>query len=692
MGSSSRRSGIPKTLRAKAAVNARNIFSELKRRNVYRVAVAYAVIGWLLIQVTTQVFPFLEIPNWAIRFVILLTALGFPVALIIAWAFELTPEGIKRTGEIEPGPRSRNRTWIYIVVIGGAISIGLFFLGRFTAGSGQRASDGVPGKSIAVLPFENLSEEKGNAYFAEGIQDEILTRLAKIADLKVISRKSTQRFKSSTDNLPDIAKQLGVANILQGSVQKAADQARVTVQLINALNDSHLWAETYDRKLIDVFQVESDIAQKIAASLEAKLTGREMHDIMAGGTKNPEAFDAYLRARALVNKQSLDRLDKIIQFCRRAVELDPNYAEAWATLAIAEAEKYFIPDTTQMQLEQARNAAGIALRLAPESADAHAAMGMFYYYCLQDFDRALAELTVAHERAPNDGNILAAIGLVQRRQGKLVDSIKVQQQGAKLDPLNEDIWVNLGRSYRGIREFDRAHTMFDRALTIIPNDTDVLRKKAETYLAQGDINASSRLVSGSKFSPRTIIGGGVRPQSFYVQWHLDRGQFDDAITQLASTLATEKNLPPLLVAIAHTRLGDLHLLKGDGTESQALYLEAERDLKTLRAQGENGLILVDTLIEVEARLGHRHEVEHEANTLLERTRKDAWRFPLSEEVVARAYAILGDADRAIPLLKDALSAPCQEALTPALLRLNPLWDPLRNDPRFQELIVEKKNL
>jgi TolB-like protein/cytochrome c-type biogenesis protein CcmH/NrfG len=604
----------------------------------------------------------------------------------------MTPQGMKRTEDLSPDefiPQWSKRKFVALIVSVAVIAGGLFAFQLWRTHSSSTAVN-VPQKSIAVLPFENLSEEKGNAYFAEGIQDEILTRLAKIADLKVISRKSTQRFKSSPDNLPQIAKQLGVANILQGSVQKAADQARVTVQLINALNDSHLWAETYDRKLIDVFQVESDVAQKIAASLEAKLTGREMHDITAGGTKNPEAFDAYLRARALVNKQSLDRLDKIIQFCRRAVELDPNYTEAWATLAIAEAEKYFGPETTQMQLERARNAAETALRLAPDLADAHAAMGMFYYYCLQDFDRALAELTVAHERAPNDGNILLAIGLVQRRQGKLDDSINVQQQAAKLDPLNEDIWVNLGRSYRGIREFGRAHAMFDRALTINPNDTDILGQKAETYLAQGDLDSSWRLVSGFKFSPRTIIGGGVRPHSFSVQLLLDRRQFNDAIALLSSTLATEKNLPPLLVAAAHARLGDLHLLKGDSAESQALHLQAQRELKTLRTQGDNGLFLVDTLIELEARLGHKHEVEHEADTLLQRTRKDAWRIPLSEEVVARAYAILGDADRAIPLLKDALSAPCQEALTPALLRLNPLWDPLRNDPRFQELIAQKR--
>jgi TolB-like protein len=257
-------------------MNLGSFFSELRRRNVYKVAVAY-VVGWLLIQIATQTFPFLEIPNWAIRLVIMLLALGFPIALILAWAFELTPQGIKRTESTddELTKRSRNRAWVYVVLVAGLLSIGLFLLGRYTAPSKESTLADVPQKSIAVLPFESLSEDKANAYFADGIQEEILARLSKIADLKVISRTSTQRYKSAPANLREIAQQLGVSSILEGTVQKSADQVRITVQLVNALNDSHIWAETYDRKLIDVFEVESDVAQKIAASLEAKLTGRE---------------------------------------------------------------------------------------------------------------------------------------------------------------------------------------------------------------------------------------------------------------------------------------------------------------------------------------------------------------------------------------------------------------------------------
>jgi TolB-like protein len=285
-----------------------NFFAELKRRNVYKVAVAYAVVGWVIAQVATQIFPFLEIPNWIVRLVIVLIAIGFPIALVIAWAFEATPEGIKRTEVADAMPMAtgqKKHAWIYVVVIGAAVSVALFFLGRYTARNIAGASNReLPPKSIAVLPFENLSDDKSNAYFTEGIQEEILTRLSKIADLKVISRTSTQKFKSAPTDLSEIAKQLGVANILEGSVQKASDQVRISVQLINALNDSHLWAETYDRKMIDMFGVESDVAQKIAGSLEAKLTGKEKAAVEERGTSNSQAYETYLHAIALRDAQA----------------------------------------------------------------------------------------------------------------------------------------------------------------------------------------------------------------------------------------------------------------------------------------------------------------------------------------------------------------------------------------------------
>jgi TolB-like protein len=272
-----------------------SFFSELKRRNVYKVAIAYVIAGWALSQGIAQVFPVFDVPNWVIRVIVLLIIVGLPIALVLAWMFELTPQGIKRTEIADAMPaaaRRKKHAWIYVVVIASAISIGLFFLGRYSASHGtplQGESVTVPQKSIAVLPFDNLSRDPDNAYFTEGVQDEILTRLAKVADLKVISRTSTQQFKSAPEDLPRIAKQLGVAHILEGSVQKAGEQVRVNVQLINAMTDAHLWADTYDRKLTDIFAVETDIAKTVADTLQAKLTGSEKSSMAKTPTVNPEA-------------------------------------------------------------------------------------------------------------------------------------------------------------------------------------------------------------------------------------------------------------------------------------------------------------------------------------------------------------------------------------------------------------------
>src|SRR6202040_1793788 len=315
-----------------------NFFAELKRRNVYKVAVAYAVVGWLLVQVATQVFPFFEIPNWGVRLVVLAIVIGFPIALVMAWAFETTPQGIKRTEVADAMPMSavqKKRAWIYIVVICGAIAVALFFVGRYTSANKTASPNDISNKSIAVLPFDNLSDDKANAYFAEGIQDEILTRLSKIAALKVISRTSTQKYKSAPDNLRDVGKQLGVANLLEGSVQKIANAVHVNVQLIRAATDEHLWAESYNRKLDDVFAVEGEVAKAIADQLEAKLTGAEERAVTAKPTQNAAAYDAYLRAVATDNAQTLETTKRVADLYAEAVQLDPQFALAWARLAVA---------------------------------------------------------------------------------------------------------------------------------------------------------------------------------------------------------------------------------------------------------------------------------------------------------------------------------------------------------------------
>src|SRR5947207_1648195 len=391
-------------------MNFANFFAELKRRNVYKVAVAYAVVGWLIAQISTQIFPFLEIPNWVVRLIIVLIAIGFPIALVIAWAFEATPEGIKRTEIADAMPAvagQKKHAWIYVVIVGAAISVALFFLGRYTAQSREggrppATAGSLPQKSIAVLPFDNLSRDPDNAFFAEGVQDEILTRLAKVADLKVIARTSTQKFKNAPENLPEIAKQLGVMNILEGSVQKANDQVRVNVQLINAVTNAHLWAEIYDRKLTDIFAVESDIAKTIADTLQAKLTGSEMKMMTKTPTANTEAYELHLKGRFFWNKRTGADLKRAIDYFNQAIAKDPNYALAYAGLA----DSYtllsvFSAASPQDSIPQARVAAKKALELDNTLAEAHASSGRILSGYDYDFERAIAEFERAIQLNPN---------------------------------------------------------------------------------------------------------------------------------------------------------------------------------------------------------------------------------------------------------------------------------------------------
>src|ERR1700730_14340904 len=440
-----------------------NFFEELKRRNVYKVAVAYAVVGWLLAQIATQIFPFLEIPNWVVRLVIVLIAIGFPIALVIAWAFEATPEGIKRSEDVDPSAASRapkKHVWIYVVVIGAVVSFALFFLGRYTAGNKNAATSAneLPAKSIAFLPFDNLSRDPDNAFFAEGVQDEILTRLAKVADLKVIARTSTKKFKSAPDDLRDVAKQLGVMNILEGSVQKANDQVRVNVQLINALTNAHLWAEIYDRKLSDIFAVQSDIAKTVADTLQAKLSGSEKQMMAAQPTSNTEAYDLYHKGRSLWGKRAGDNIPKAIAFYEQAIARDPNYALAYAGLSSAYILAPFYTGADRRESNaKAKEAALKALRLDPNLSEAHLGLGKVLFFSEIDWAGAMREYKRAIELKPNDagahhwfGNdTLAALGQFE-------EAIAEGRRAVELDPLSIVINADLGATFYYARRYDES--------------------------------------------------------------------------------------------------------------------------------------------------------------------------------------------------------------------------------------------
>ena len=451
-----------------------NFFAELKRRNVYKVAVAYAVVGWVIAQIATQIFPFLEIPNWVVRLVIVLIAIGFPIALVIAWAFEATPEGIRRTEDVDLNAQKRapkKHAWIYVVVVGAAFSIGLFFVGRYSVRNIAGAAGAeLSAKSIAVLPFDNLSRDPDNAYFAEGVQDEILTRLAKVADLKVISRTSTQRFKSAPSDLREIAKQLGVMNILEGSVQKANDQVRVNVQLINALTDAHLWADTYDRKLIDIFSVESEIAKTIADTLQAKLSGSEKQMMAAAPTTDTTAYELYHKGRSLWEKRSGDNIPKAIAFYEQAIARDPNYALAYAGLSSAYIILPFWAGVDRLDAySKAKDAALKALRLDPNLAEAHLALGKVLFFSEIDLPGALREYQRAIELQPNDATAHHWLGNdALSALGRFEEAIAQGKRAVELDPLSPVINTDLGTTFYYAHRYEESAKQLRKTLEIDP--------------------------------------------------------------------------------------------------------------------------------------------------------------------------------------------------------------------------------
>ena len=457
-------------------------FAELKRRNVYKVAVAYAVIAWLLVQIATQVFPFFEIPNWAVRLVVLVLIAGFPVALVFSWAFEITPEGIVRESDVESGksiPHHTGKKIVAITIVLAIIAAGLLAFRLFgpklvvpqhdASPARAEVATAIPEKSIAVLPFDSLSEDKSNAYFAEGVQDEILTRLAKVADLKVISRTSTQHLKSVPDNLPQIARQLGVAHVLEGSVQKANDQIRVNVQLINALTDTHLWAETFDRKLTDIFAVESEIAKTIADTLQAKLSGSEQHAIAARPTENTEAHQLYLKGRFFWNKRTGDDLKKSIEYFEQAIAADPNYALAYAGIADA---YVWLPGYTAGAprdcYPKAKAAATKALQLDDTLAEAHTTLALAIW--LYDFDssQAIREFQRAIELNPNYAIAHQQYGnnTLPHWAGSTTRSSRESEPSSWI--LSLVINTDLGSDYFYARRYDEAIAQLHKTLEMDP--------------------------------------------------------------------------------------------------------------------------------------------------------------------------------------------------------------------------------
>ena len=450
-----------------------NFFAELKRRNVYKVAVAYGVVAWLVIQAASIFLPAFNAPQWAMQIIILILVVGFPIALAFSWAFEITPKGIVRESEVNPNASITHHTGrkiIALTIVLAVIATGLLIFQFIRARSTSSSAVTISNKSIAVLPFDNLSGDPQNAYFSEGVQDEILTRLAKIAELKVISRTSTQRFKSTPNDLRQIAQQLGVANILVGSVQKANNQVRVNVQLINALTDAHLWADTYDRKLTDIFAVETEIAKAVADVLQAKLTGSEQHVIAARPTENTEAHQLYLKGRFFWNKRTGSDLKKSIDYFQQAIAADPNYALAYAGVA----DGYvWLPGysvgTPRDCYPKAAAAAKKALELDSTLAEAHTSLALAIWFYDFDSSQAIREFERAIELNPNYAIAHQQYGnTTLPASGRFDDAIAEGKRAIELDPVSLVINKDLGDDYNYARRYDEAIAQLHKTLEMDP--------------------------------------------------------------------------------------------------------------------------------------------------------------------------------------------------------------------------------
>ena len=653
-------------------------FEELQRRKVYRVAAAYIIAAGFIIQIGSAVFPAWELPNWSLRLVVVFLLIGFPIALILAWAYDVTPQGIRVTTKTAAETHLR-RNLIILITIGAIISAAAGFLLL------PRASAHKIDKSIAVLPFENLSDEKETAYFADGMQDDILTNLSKIGDLKVISRTSVMSYRGSgTHNAREIGKTLGVATLLEGSVRRIGNRVRVNVQLINADNDEHIWAEDYDRDLTDVFAIQSDLAKKISATLQAKLSRNEKARLDRRPTENPDAYLLFIQAERYATGPDMfsDDSRKAEQLYEQAIKLDPNFAAAFACLSMVESWAYHTFDPTPARRERARVTADQALRLQPDLPEGHLALGFSYYYGNRDYERALAEFEIAKRDLPNEAQAYMAIGAIQRRQGKWTESTANFERATTLDPKNTSFLFNLGFSYVAQRNFEIADRIFDRALVAAPQAFSAhALKGVVAILWKGDGKAAENQLASA--APPTDSGGLVISTRVWV-------------------MTLERKFPEALQAVQQFpgEILDTHTGRVPKAFFEGLIYHYQDDKLKAAAAFEHAHIVAEQLLrespddaprhallgEILAALGQKDAAISEgkrATELLPES-QDAYDGPQISAALAEIYAWTGENDEALRLLDHLLATP--NGMTVPLLKLDPIWDPLRKDARFQSLI------
>ncbi|WP_428384897.1 tetratricopeptide repeat protein [Nevskia ramosa] len=663
----------------------RSFFAELKRRHVYKVGAMYAVGGWLLVQMATQVFPFFDVPNAAVRLVVIVVVLGFPIALVLAWLYDLTPQGIVRTPDsaddeaavVLPVRLGNGRKLSF--ALAGLLLLALAFV--VAERTVLRPADAPLDRSLAVLPFESLSDDKANAYFAQGIQDEILTRLSRVGALRVISRNSTASLDSKPGDLPGIARRLGVAHLLEGSVQKDGDTVRINVQLIRADTDEHLWAETYDRKLDSIFGVEGEVAQAIADALNARLTGAETKALDQAATRNAAAYDAYLRGLSyeLRFSDNQDYLDARRHY-REAVKADPQFALAWVHLATTVSYLYLNGFGHDAQgLAELRDAADTAMRLQPDLGEAWLARGYYFYRGLGDFDAALAAFEQARRRLPNSADVNAAIAYVLRRQDRLNQAIANLKRATEQDPGNISHWTGISETEAALRRYDAAQAAIDRAIAISPENPGLIVQKTGLYQAEGKLDRAQEIIDAlpAEVAARAVAITGT--QMLYRRQYL-------AVTELVGKLLATPGLELGDQVIGlQSLLGGGYYFAGQREEANAAFTAGKNKALELRARGMESAGFACNLAIIEAGLGERAAALEEGEKCLRSSRGDRWQEGLDAFAMAKIEALAGEHEATLKRLESLTTT--ANALNPGDLRYSPVWDSVRDDPRFQKVLT-----
>ena len=675
---------------------------ELRRRHVVRVAIAYAIVAWVLLQLASILFPTFGAPDWVLKVIVAVFALGFPIALVLAWAFEMTPDGIRRTEPAHsPDARPAEVTHrvgkqlntVIIAVL--ALVIAVLLADRFLVHTAPvpAASAAAPAKSIAVLPFENLSDDKANGYFASGMQDEILTRLAGIRDLKVISRTSTEKYASHPPDLKTVGRELDVASVLEGSVQKIGDAVHINVQLIDTGNDSHLWAQSYNRELKDVFALEADVAQSIADALKAKLQPQESARVAAVPTTDPAAYDLYLRAMERFNRANdaseltATEMPLAIALFERALVGDPNFALAAARLGTAHMHMYFnAGDRTEARLAKAKTAIDRALALQPGLGEAHQALALWYYWGHRDYAAAARELRLASQSLPNNADVATIEAAVARRQGRWDEAIAGFKRSAQFDPRSPFPLDQLSLSYQGLRRYAEAEQAAARALPFAQDeDTERVSYSWNGVLGRGDL-ASLRAALHA-LRPGSDTYAANANTFFYLAW-LSR-DYAAAVEVARSDAAPGWQDTANVLLPRELYLAWALAATGDDSGARNAYSHVRQSVGDALAQRPDAAELHLAMASADAGLGDKEGASREARRAIEL-------LPVSLDIIsgcgilvgaAQAEVRAGDADAAFEHLRQALVQPSGTVVSAALLKLDPVWDPLRKDPRFAQLLT-----